>query len=225
MKETAQNIGAKIEKIVRERGIIITEFAQQINCVRKNVYDIFKRNTIDIALLARISKVLNYNFFDDLSKDYDLAQPTPIDEHEEERRRAVYQFLDVMPKVLRKIKYPCHISMGKDKIEENLPLPDFLIGPHLITVTIGETLEERLNGALENMMKFTTIYDNKGNSVLLCDSKYSNTQSIDIKLDYKTEKEWENIFLFALQVADKYYNEKTKVQVLNELRLLGYGAY
>ena len=45
----------------------ITWFAQQIHCDRRNVYRIFERDNIDIVLLARISQVLNHDFFADLS--------------------------------------------------------------------------------------------------------------------------------------------------------------
>lgn len=42
-------------------------FANQLNCRRGNIYDIFKRPTIDTQLLARISAILNHDFFADLS--------------------------------------------------------------------------------------------------------------------------------------------------------------
>ena len=44
----------------------VTWFAEQLHCDRRNVYDIFKRYTIDTQLLTQISLVLEYNFFDDL---------------------------------------------------------------------------------------------------------------------------------------------------------------
>lgn len=213
MKEETASIGAQIEKMVRERGLNITEFAKQINCVRKNVYDIFKRNSIDIELLARISKVLGHNFFEDVAQNYALALPTNIDEKEEERQRAVCQFMDVMPNVMAKHHYRGIITFSKFEDEINYPLPDFLISPFMISITIGETYEERLNGALGTLMDFKTISDDKGNTIVLCDNKYSYMQSIDIKLDYKTEEEWESLFLLALSTADKYYNETTKMEV------------
>jgi hypothetical protein len=41
----------------------VKEFAQRINTNRNNVYDIFKRETIDTGLLLKISHVLEHNFF------------------------------------------------------------------------------------------------------------------------------------------------------------------
>lgn len=56
-------------------------FARQLNCHRVNVYDIFRRNTIDTQLLMRISYVLQYNFFHDLAKEFEKQKrnPTEID--------------------------------------------------------------------------------------------------------------------------------------------------
>lgn len=56
------HIGNEIERVLRERGISVTQFANAICCHRKNVYDIFKRKSIDIDHLIRISKVLDYDF-------------------------------------------------------------------------------------------------------------------------------------------------------------------
>lgn len=43
-------------------------FASQLNCKRANVYNIFNRRTIDTELLARISAILDHDFFRDLSQ-------------------------------------------------------------------------------------------------------------------------------------------------------------
>ena len=221
-QETNENIGSLIEKMVRSKQIGITEFADLINCRRENVYNIFKRNSIDIELLARISRVLNYNFFEDVAKNYELAMPTPIDTEEEERRKAICQFLDVVPNILRKYKIRGNIVLAQKEVgEEDIPLPDYIIGPYMFTITFGETIEERLNGKLNGLMHFQKFSDEKGNSVLFCHSDFNQHQSIDIKLDYKSEEEWEAVLLLAMKVADKYYNEVTKSDIrwdLDELK-------
>lgn len=56
------HIGSEIARVVREKGISITEFAGMICCHRKNVYDIFTRKSIDIDRLIRISEVLDHDF-------------------------------------------------------------------------------------------------------------------------------------------------------------------
>ena len=56
------HIGREIERVLHERGITVTEFANRICCHRKNVYDIFTRKSIDIDRLIRISEALDYDF-------------------------------------------------------------------------------------------------------------------------------------------------------------------
>lgn len=50
------------------RSCTVQWFAEQINCHRSNVYDIFSRPTIDSGLLLRISRILNHNFFQDIAE-------------------------------------------------------------------------------------------------------------------------------------------------------------
>lgn len=64
-------MGQMVEEVFRRyelehEGCSVTWFAEQLHCDRRNVYDIFKRYTLDTQLLTQISLVLEYNFFDDL---------------------------------------------------------------------------------------------------------------------------------------------------------------
>lgn len=66
------DIGKMVEETFRQlkarnRSCNVTWFATQLNCHRRNIYDIFNRPSIDTQLLERISLVLNHNFFQDLS--------------------------------------------------------------------------------------------------------------------------------------------------------------
>lgn len=68
-------------------------FAQQLNCHRRNVYDIFSRQNIDIQLLDRIGKILDHNFFDDLADagnaDCTTTKPTTPDMPQQAKRHGV----------------------------------------------------------------------------------------------------------------------------------------
>ncbi len=59
----AIHIGKIIKKLVKKKGISVTGFADQINYSRRNVYEIFERETIDTGLLIKVSKVLEENLF------------------------------------------------------------------------------------------------------------------------------------------------------------------
>jgi transcriptional regulator with XRE-family HTH domain len=57
------HIGKKIRDEFEKSGMTVTEFARRIKTTRQNVYGIFERFSIDTALLERIGKALNYDFF------------------------------------------------------------------------------------------------------------------------------------------------------------------
>ncbi|MBR5475272.1 MAG: XRE family transcriptional regulator [Bacteroidaceae bacterium] len=57
------HIGEEIRKELHRQERTISWFARKLFCDRSNVYDIFKRKSIDTALLMRISNILEYDFF------------------------------------------------------------------------------------------------------------------------------------------------------------------
>lgn len=79
MRQTPESTAVHIGNLIKEylakesKGHTVTWFAQRLNCHRVNVYDIFRRSTIDTALLWRISVILNHNFFQDLAQDFDAS--------------------------------------------------------------------------------------------------------------------------------------------------------
>lgn len=56
------HIGSLIKAKVEERGLSISDFARVLHYERTNIYKIFKRQSIDVDLLIRISRVLEYDF-------------------------------------------------------------------------------------------------------------------------------------------------------------------
>ena len=57
------HIGKLIETELRRQERSVAWFARNLYCERTNVYDIFKRRSIDTELLLRISLLLQHNFF------------------------------------------------------------------------------------------------------------------------------------------------------------------
>jgi len=66
-KHAPRNMGKMIQQILKARGILVSDFAKTIHCSRTNVYNIFKRKTIDINLLRQIVDVLELNMSDFIS--------------------------------------------------------------------------------------------------------------------------------------------------------------
>ena len=63
------NVGKHIEEILRKQGRSAAWLATQIPCERTNVYNIFKRKSLDVRLLMRIGIILDYDFFKELSEE------------------------------------------------------------------------------------------------------------------------------------------------------------
>ncbi|MBQ8958299.1 MAG: helix-turn-helix transcriptional regulator [Bacteroidales bacterium] len=64
------HIGQHIKEVMRQQGKTATELAEDICCTRPHIHKIFRKDNIDIALLERISKALQHDFFRDLSDEF-----------------------------------------------------------------------------------------------------------------------------------------------------------
>lgn len=56
-------IGEKVEARAKELRMGPTELARKIKSTKQNVYNIYKRHSIDTDLLQRLGKVLDFDFF------------------------------------------------------------------------------------------------------------------------------------------------------------------
>jgi transcriptional regulator with XRE-family HTH domain len=75
-KKTKEKIiGERIKEVFVQSGLTVTEFAALLRRDRTNVYNIFRRKTIDTRLLSKLSKVLKHHFVEELCAQYGL----PID--------------------------------------------------------------------------------------------------------------------------------------------------
>jgi plasmid maintenance system antidote protein VapI len=61
--ETQIHIGKIIKEKFEQTGRTVTWFAECLHCDRANIYDIYKRSSIDTNLLWNISEILHFNFF------------------------------------------------------------------------------------------------------------------------------------------------------------------
>ena len=63
------HIGKLIRHVANEKGISAIQFAQLLKVERNTIYSIYRKESINTALLTNISLALNHNFFTDLSED------------------------------------------------------------------------------------------------------------------------------------------------------------
>jgi transcriptional regulator with XRE-family HTH domain len=57
------SIGKEIKAAVKKRGPKVEEVAECLNVSKPNIYDIYRRDSIDSSLLERLCKALDHNFF------------------------------------------------------------------------------------------------------------------------------------------------------------------
>ncbi len=77
------HIGKQIKTVLENKGLSVTEFAKRINKSRENCYSIFARKTIDTGLLVKISSVLEYDFFEQFSKNSQVDKKLIVQMQEE----------------------------------------------------------------------------------------------------------------------------------------------
>lgn len=199
----AKTIGQLIEEEVRKQQWVISAFADRICCTRNNVYDIFQRSKMDVAQLELISKVLGRNFFKDLADNPELADANnPEVEKDLQRRRAIAQFFEVMPKVILDLNIDTNIVMPIMKNEHNDPLPDYGLSDYAIFFTVGDRLLDRCNNDHIGLFDIRTEKTTEGQPFDIWRYKLNNSQFVNIKLDYKTEDEWREYMIF---LKDKPY--------------------
>lgn len=71
-------VGALIEAELRRQEHSVSWLARHLSCDRRNVYRIFQKESLDTSLLLRISRILDHDFFADLS-DAVTAVETKMD--------------------------------------------------------------------------------------------------------------------------------------------------
>jgi hypothetical protein len=70
--QMAVHIGNIIKGIVKDKGMPVKAFADNLGFSRRNAYEIFNKTTIDTGLLVKVSKILNKNLFLYYLSDSDL---------------------------------------------------------------------------------------------------------------------------------------------------------
>lgn len=69
-KNEVLHIGRMIEAYMKENGISKVKFSQLMPCSRVTVYNILNSPNINTQTLQHICKVLDHDFFHDVSKGY-----------------------------------------------------------------------------------------------------------------------------------------------------------
>ncbi|MDR0829821.1 MAG: hypothetical protein LBN95_06890 [Prevotellaceae bacterium] len=60
------HLGKLIQTFVKENNINSADLARKVGKTRQNIYDLYKRDDIEVKLFLAISDALQHNFIDDL---------------------------------------------------------------------------------------------------------------------------------------------------------------
>ena len=201
MEQKAKHIGELIHSVFLKSGMTVSEFADKICCARENYYKIKKKGRLDTDLLKKISEVLNHNFFEDLAKDIQLAQSNETDK-ERTDREAVSIFIEVVPKVLKKMKADFAMFYWQWDGDMNNPTPDWALTGYPISFTVGQTMAERYE-QIPNHILCSPIISPDGVEIENFYNKSSNFKCLNITICKRTEEEWERLLDYAIKYAEK----------------------
>lgn len=71
------HVGKRIKEVLDEQGRSASWLASKIPCERTNMYDIFKREDVSVALLFKVSSILGHDFFLEISNELRNSQTDP----------------------------------------------------------------------------------------------------------------------------------------------------
>ena len=69
------HVGNRIKAVLDEQGRSASWLASKIPCERTNMYDIFKREDVSVALLYKVSTILGHDLFMELSEELHSLGP------------------------------------------------------------------------------------------------------------------------------------------------------
>ena len=206
-KINKKKIGQLIKEEVERKDLSVKEFAEKIGCERTHVYKIYDKAHLDTALLGRISKVLGHNFFMDIAENQMLSGLEDENALQEIRNKmAVSQFIEVIPNVMEKLGVEPTIFLGRPlDIPKTTPIPEYYITPYenctlFIAFSVGDFLVDQPRCILSQAAKIDRFTNAEiGLEYHIWKFKDLNSSFINLKLDYKTEEEWENSLRYIIQ--------------------------
>ena len=205
MKEKITSIGNLIKSEVSKQKISVTDFAEKICCKRNNVYDIFKRSDISLLQLKQISEVLQRNFFQEIANDLSIVSTEELTSADERKSKVYAELLECVPIALRPLERDTAII-----IPEPIPdmdfLPDVCLMNYYITFTVDEYLKDRIKES--ELLICKSLTNKSGQEIEICTNRLYGTILINIKVEHRTQEEWNDVMKFAFTMHDKYYSNE-----------------
>lgn len=168
---TPLHIGNLIKETFRKapKKRTIEWLAEQLNCQPNNIYNIFRRQTIDTELLMKFSEVLHHDFFADLSKDFrdkriaknKISAQEILKEHKTELYRNMMEGISrLVWREIKRMQMDVGVtewaSLNHNDVGEASPFPpelyrvvvlgkeDYSTLPHIHLLSLAEKFEVRM---------------------------------------------------------------------------------
>lgn len=152
------HIGQRIKEIfeLQPKDHTIEWFADKLHCKRSNIYNIFNRSTIDTDLLFNISKILEHDFFRDMTMELYRNNLRKRNERQKIYEDLMYSIGQLLSRKLESVSFEQHhpYSYQLNKNDDNLsPMPpsEFIVSvksdeqpesdPHIHVASVKENFE------------------------------------------------------------------------------------
>ena len=99
------HIGSCIKEQLLMQGKTTVWLAEQLGCHRTNLYNIYEKSTIDTGVLMRISRILNYNFFELYSEVFRSDEVQKIFLHVQDCTTLTTTLLHVVKLILQSLNH------------------------------------------------------------------------------------------------------------------------
>jgi len=120
-KNSQLSIGELIRKKFEESGLTVAEFARRIHTSRRNVYQIFTKNSIDTDMLYNISKVLGKDWIVEyFIQKYDYKLPQKTNEISDDLFNTIIEYMRENKRTLNEIKALQHLILEHLEKKKNL---------------------------------------------------------------------------------------------------------
>lgn len=71
---SVMHIGKRIKEVLAEQGKTSLWLARQLSYNRTTMYKIYDKASLDTQMLLRISRIMEYDFFQEFSKELDVQE-------------------------------------------------------------------------------------------------------------------------------------------------------
>ena len=102
--------GEIVEKVVRSSGKKITVIAKELGMSRENLYDIFKRPEVPIAILIQLGKIVNHDFTQNFPEYFNILN------EDQSEYSLLPERLKRIEKELEMFKEKCMILMEQNNL-------------------------------------------------------------------------------------------------------------